>query len=231
MRNLIAHFSEQFLNYDNKLLLTFIHLLTKPGVVIRTYLSGTRKKYVNPISYFTIAITLGGLQMFLLAKYFPEALDISDITAKGQEQFSNSWMKTMQEYQSVLLMALVPGYALISKTVFFNYKAYNYTEHLVMYIYILSQITIITFLPTLILVACDFTIGNITPYNLIFQIVFAAYCSKRIFELNGKKIILKTLLFLLVLAVYYLIFTILFVIILVVIYGGFKEFVEATKPS
>ena len=169
--------------------------------------------------------------MFILAKYFPEALDISSITAKGQEQFANNWMKTMQEYQSLLLMSMVPIYALISKTVFFNYKTYNYTEHLVMYLYILSQLTLLVFLPTLILIACGLTLGNITPFNLIIQIVYAAYCSKRIFELSGKKIVLKTLLFLLVLTVYYIIFTILIIIILVIIYGGFKEFVEATNST
>ena len=231
IRNLMTHFSEQFLNYDNKLLLTFIHLLTKPGLVIKTYLSGTRKKYVNPISYFTIAITIGGLQMFIFAKYFPDAMDISEITAKGQEQLSKNWMNTMQEYQSLLLMAMVPGYALVSRTVFFNYKNYNYTEHLVMYLYILSQITIVTFIPTIILVYFGFTIGNITPYTILFQILYAGYCSKLIFDLSGKGIVLKTLLFLVVFAVYYIVFTILTVIIMILYYGGLKEFVEAMKPN
>ncbi len=68
IRNLFAHFSEQFLNYDNKFLQTFIHLFTKPEAVIGCYINGTRKKYVNVISYFAIAITISGLQMYILNK-------------------------------------------------------------------------------------------------------------------------------------------------------------------
>lgn len=54
-KNLIEYFSEQFLNYDNKFLQTFIHLFTKPEVVIESYINGTRKKYVNVISFFAIS--------------------------------------------------------------------------------------------------------------------------------------------------------------------------------
>ena len=58
IKSLFEDFSEQFLNYDNKFLQTFLHLFTKPEVVIDGYINGTRKKYVNVISYFAIALTL-----------------------------------------------------------------------------------------------------------------------------------------------------------------------------
>ena len=51
IKNLLAHFSEQFLNYDNNFLKTFLHLFTKPEVVIGGYIDGTRKKHVNVIPY------------------------------------------------------------------------------------------------------------------------------------------------------------------------------------
>ena len=43
IRNLFGHFSEQFLNWDNKFLKTFIYLFKKPEDVIGSYISGTRK--------------------------------------------------------------------------------------------------------------------------------------------------------------------------------------------
>lgn len=61
MRNLITDFSEEFLSFDNKFLKTFIDLFKKPEVVIGGYISGVRKKYVNAISYFAIALTITGL--------------------------------------------------------------------------------------------------------------------------------------------------------------------------
>ena len=65
IKTLFSHFSEQFLNYDNKFLQTFIHLFTKPEDVIGSYINGTRKKYVNVISYFAIA----GFVCWLVAAY------------------------------------------------------------------------------------------------------------------------------------------------------------------
>ncbi|PHR71636.1 MAG: hypothetical protein COA67_06375 [Lutibacter sp.] len=86
-------FNEQFLNYDNKFLQTFIHLFTKPEVVIDGYINGTRKKYVNVISYFAIAITLSGLQMFILNKFFPEMLDFSSLDDKNMAEFQKkTWI-------------------------------------------------------------------------------------------------------------------------------------------
>ena len=64
IKNLLAHFSEQFLNYDNQFLKTFLHLFTKPEVVIGGYIDGTRKKHVNVISYFAIALTLFRITTF-----------------------------------------------------------------------------------------------------------------------------------------------------------------------
>lgn len=230
-RNMFENFSEQFLNYDNKFLQTFICLLTKPEEVIGCYIDGVRKKYVNPISYFAISLTLAGLQMFLISKFFPEALDLSSIVVDDQAQMSNEFMNNMIEYQSLMLMSFVPVYALISKIVFFNKKKYNYTEHLVMFLYILSQLTLIMILPTLVSLALGYDMGNISIITMVLQVVYSAYCLKRVFDLSLKGIILKTLLFFVVGIVFYLIFIILFVIIMIIYYGGIMEFTKAMKPT
>jgi hypothetical protein len=230
-RNLFENFSEQFLNYDNKFLQTFICLITKPEEVIGSYIDGVRKKYVNPISYFAITITLAGLQMYIISKFFPESLDISNIVAEGQEKLSNDWKDTFIEYQSIMLMAMVPLYALVSKIVFFNKKKYNYTEHLVMFLYILSQLTLIMIIPTLIVLALDYDMGIISLFTMILQVGFSAYCLKRVFDLNLKGIILKTFLFFVVGIIFYIIFIALFIIIMIIYHGGAGGFIEAMKPK
>jgi hypothetical protein len=231
IRNLFENFSEQFLNYDNKFLQTFICLFTKPEEVIGCYIDGTRKRYVNPISYFAITITIAGLQMFLISKFYPDGLDLSAFVVEGQEQISNDWMKLFMEYQTILLMLMLPAYALISRIVFLKNKKYNYTEHLVMFIYILSQITLIMVIPTIISLALGYTMGNITPYTIILQIGFSAYCLKRVFNLSVLGIVLKTLLFLVVGLGFYFITVSLSIIIMIIYYGGPEGFLEAIKPK
>ena len=138
LKNLLQHFSEAYLNYDNKLLQTFLHLFTKPEVVIEGYIDGTRKRYVDAITYFTIALTISGLQMFILKKFFPEAMDITFMAGKGTEEFQHKNIQFVQEYQSLIMMLSVPIYALMSRLTFLNLKKFNYTEHLVIFMYLLS---------------------------------------------------------------------------------------------
>jgi hypothetical protein len=209
IKNLFQHFSEQFLNYDNKFLQTFISLFNKPEDVIGGYIKGTRKKYVNVISYFAIALTLSGLQMFILSKFFPEAIDVSNMSTEGTEEFQKRNMQFVQEYQSIIMMLYVPIYALMSKIVFFNIKKYNYTEHLVIYMYLLAQATIISSIITIIAVNLGQNIGTIgLGFVIPFQILYSAYCLKRLFKLSILGITLRTLFFLLVLSIFFILFSI-----------------------
>ena len=98
IRNLFEHVSETFFNYDNKLLRTLISLFTKPEDVIGGYINGVRKKYVNPISYFALALSVSGLYLFIVNKFFPETLDFSVFAYEGQEELQNKNASFVQEY-------------------------------------------------------------------------------------------------------------------------------------
>ena len=68
IRNILEDIYEQHLNLDNRLLLTIAHMFTKPGVVIIGYLHGMRKRYLNPVSYLGLAITLSGIVVLVIKK-------------------------------------------------------------------------------------------------------------------------------------------------------------------
>ena len=230
IKALFSHFSEQFLNYDNKFLQTFISLFNKPEAVIGCYISGTRKKYVNVISYFAIAITIAGLQLYLLNKYFPELVNLSSITAKGQEELATQQLAFIQEYQSILMILYVPIYALISKIVFFNLKKYNYTEHLVIFMYISAQLSILSAILVILGAFFQLSIGTVSILTLPLQIFYSAYCLKRLYRLNIQGIILRTLIFLLVLAVIFIIIIIAYVAIMY-FNGGLQEMIDSQQAS
>lgn len=230
--NLFQHFSEQFLNYDNRFFQTFIKLFKQPEDVIGSYINGTRKKYVNPVSYFAIAITLIGLQMFVMKKYFPEGIDVSSLTFQENVDETNTMMKNIMEYQSLLFMINIPIYSFISTIVFYTLRKYNYTEHLVVFLYTVSQTTFTLLIPQLILMALGKTIGDLSPIFVALQILYTGYCFKRIFDLSYKGIILRSLFFVVVFIIAFIIFIILFTLMSVLYYGGFEEFVKSQKvPS
>jgi hypothetical protein len=230
IKTLFSHFSEQFLNYDNKFIQTFITLFKEPEAVIGNYIRGTRKKYVNVIGYFSIAIMVTGVEYFIINRFFPEFLDMSALSTKEMEGFTNETLGFFQEYQSFFIMLFIPVYALMAKIVFFNIKKFNYTEHLVIFMYIIGQLSVLGSLIIIPSALLGVKMGLVTPFVLVLQIAYSAYCLKRLYSLSIKGIFLRTLLFLAVLIIFYII-SIILVMTGVFIFEPewFKELREAQK--
>ena len=195
IRNLSEEFTEKYFNLDNTFLKTFIHLFTKPEIVINSYISGTRKKYVNVASYFAITLSLLGMQYFIFKKFFPGVYDANFLTTKGMESVQSDIMRTVAEYQSLIMILYIPVYGIISRIVFFDNKKFNYTEHVVMFMYILSQTSLVSIV-FLIVGGLTNTFQIISFFLLILQILYSAYVLKRVFALNLLGIFARTMLFL-----------------------------------
>ncbi len=230
VKMLFLHFSEQFLNYDNKFLQTFIHLFTKPEDVIGCYINGTRKKYVNVITYFAIALTLSAFQIFIVNKFFPELMNMDFLVQDGMEGFQKNNMNFAQEYQSIIYMLMVPIYALMSKIVFFNFKNYNFTEHIVINMYLAAHFSIVSTILIIISSLFGINFAIIASIIIPLQIIFSAYCFKRLLKLSLKGIILKTLFFLVILILLFVVFSVL-TAILMYFSGDMKKIIEAQKTA
>ncbi|MBT8258832.1 MAG: DUF3667 domain-containing protein [Bacteroidia bacterium] len=226
--NLFSHFIENFLNYDNKFFKTFWHLITKPEAVIDGYIEGIRKRYINPMSYFAIAITLTGLQMFIINKYFPEYMDISVISVKGSEEFTRNWMQVVSDYQSLVFMLNIPIYALLGTLVFWTLKRYNYTEFLVVFLYAVPQYTFLLFIPLFILMVLGYNTGELSLGLILVQFLYFGYLLKRVLRLTTKGLILRVLLLFAVLAVIYVLVIVIFLLI-IILTGNLENFMEAQK--
>lgn len=220
VKNLWYDAVERFFNIDNTFLNTFLHLFTKPDKVIVGYITGVRKKYLNPISYFTIAVMLGGLFIFLNKQFFPEAMDyqfnsmniqnMSESDKFGME-LGKKFQDYLFEYQNIFYILMLPFLALISRLVFINKKEFNLSEHFVMNIYGYSQMSICVNLLYISLLWNSQLIYYAATINGIFQILYFTYIFKKIFQLNLKQTIIKLLLFLVILG------TVIFIIMIAAI--------------
>ena len=234
IRNLFAHFSEQFLNYDNKFLQTFITLFRKPEEVIGSYIEGTRKKYVNVVSYFAIAITYAGFFTYINQKYFPETyagifsrMNQDEI----QAQFSTDFMSAFIEYQTLIFFILVPLLALMTKMVFLRNRKFNYTEHLVIVLYSYSQMSFVVTTISLFAQFDEQVFFLNSMLALPVQILYFAYVLKRLYGLSLLQIFLKTLLFLVILLFFYILFIILTLVYMILFTDVFQQILEAEKAK
>ncbi len=133
--------SFQLFNLDNTFLKTFRHMFSRPHVVIESYVSGIRKKYMNPVSYFAIAITLSGILFFVLRNVYHV-----NLTESSFSDVQTSQMDYVFDYQGLLAYLLMPIYALMTWVVFLDQKKLNYTEHLIANAYLVGHLSFIQFL-------------------------------------------------------------------------------------
>lgn len=196
-KNLFSHLSETFFNYDNKLLRTFICLFKIPEDVIAGYIDGVRKKYINPISFFGLALTLSGLSIFILKKFYIDYIDFSGFYdgLNVPEDFMSNTTSNSLEYNSLIYAFLIPLFALLSWIVFINRK-YNFTEHVIIYLYSISLWTIIlVFLVQFVLffIPDEYFFFSLLSWPMMF--LYHCYILKRIFKLSFGQLLLKALFF------------------------------------
>jgi hypothetical protein len=204
LKNLFEHLSETFFNYDNKLIRTIKFLFTKPEEVIGSYVNGVRKRYVNPISFFGLSLTVSGISLFIIKRFYLEYFDIM-AWFSSFEIFSNEASQKMlasystsdsMEYSSFIFSAIVPIFGLLSWIIFYD-KKYNLTEHIVVYLYSMSLISIVSvFLGQIVLLISP---TSYIPFVfLTYPVILLYHCFvlKRLFKLSLSELLLKTFLFL-----------------------------------
>ncbi|WP_460218361.1 DUF3667 domain-containing protein [Psychroserpens sp. MEBiC05023] len=227
-KNLFEHISETFFNYDNKLLRTIIDLFKKPEEVIGGYINGIRKRYVNPISFFGLTLTIVSLEWFILQKFFPHLMNMASISPNGDETFASGLFEVIQKYGSILMMLYVPLYAIISRVVFFDKKTFNYTEHVVAYIYILSVISLLGAVLNILCVLFGYDLGVISYVNLLVQVLYISYCFKRLYQISTGEIIGRTFIsFFVYMILYVIVVALIFIIIYFV--DGKETIIEIIK--
>lgn len=213
-KNIFEHITETFFNFDNKLLRTLIDLFKKPELVIGGYISGIRKRYVNPISYIALSLTVGGLYIIILNKFFPNVLlEMSTAGVEGQEEFMTMYVESLQKYYSFYMIGFIPLYALISRLVFINRKEFNFTEHLVMAMYIMAQYSLVSSFLNIGLLVLQLPPDLLGTSATFLQMAYFGYCYKRIYKLSIKGIILRTLWFFGIILIVMLFFIILGVVL------------------
>ncbi|MFC4632538.1 DUF3667 domain-containing protein [Dokdonia ponticola] len=234
--NLTEDFADRFLNIENNFLRTFFALFTKPEDVIGGYIDGVRKRYLSAFSYFAISLTVTSLFTFVFRKWFLDDALLKESAKANNTPDLDAVMDVVNwifEYQSIVTFTTIPLFALISIVVFWNYKKYNFIEHVVIYLYVYSHTQIIASVASIVFIWSD-VLQVMVSFVLSFLYVgYTAYVLMRLFDLTIKKIVLKTLLFLVVSGVIGTIFFGLssFILFKIGAFDTFIEKLEALKES
>ena len=195
IKNLWYDVTERYFNMDNTFIKTFIHLFKKPEEVIGSYISGVRRKYLNPISYIGIALTLSGLSLFLLRKFAFDKIDFGGLSSSMNPEVAKKIMTVSLDFSSFVFLLYIPILAIAGWLVF-NKRKYNFTEFIIVAIYALAHFSIISFFISIFLIAvvpADYL--SFSYYIILFMALYSTYVLNRISGWNIGRSILYLLLF------------------------------------
>ena len=237
---LVKQLNQEFLNYDNKLFKTFRDLTVKPEVVIDGYISGIRKRYVDVISYMAIALTVLGIQIFLLRYFYTEhftlqtkqvTLQLNEVKQPEASSFMKSMFDGFFDYFGVVTLIFVPIVALFSYLIFsITTKKHNYAEHIVSNTYITAHYSIFMFLISIPFLVFKIDISITFTFITFLCYFYIAYAYKRLYNVSVLGTIWRTILITLSYAFVASIIT-LFILFMIGIIIGYTKMQETLDIS
>lgn len=194
VKNLWVDILDRYFNLDNTFIKTFVHLFTKPENVIEGYLQGQRRKYLNPISYLGIAITLSGFIVFMMARSLGD-MDFDFLDTGVQTVYQEKMMDFVLDFQALFFIFFVPLMA-IAGWLCFDQKRYNFAERTTIFMYTLAHFSLFSFIPSILILA--FAPHFYLSFSLIgslTMLAYAGYVVTRISLSKGMGLVARLLLF------------------------------------
>ncbi len=142
----------QLFNLETGFIRTAIDLTVRPEKVTVGFMRGVRKKYLRPGSYLALSLTLSGALVYFILRA-KDRINFDSIMAAGQS--SDGAMRVFEatmDYQALLNVTYTPIWA-IASFLCFPEKRFNLAERSVIFTYGIAHYSILTFLPSLVLLA------------------------------------------------------------------------------
>ncbi|MXN91657.1 DUF3667 domain-containing protein [Flavobacterium sp. Sd200] len=174
-------------HFDKGFFYTIKELFTRPGHSIREYVQGKRVKHFNYFSTIILLITIG----YFLRKWakFDASVFYEDKTA------IEGVLKVLKHYSKITVFLHIPIISLVSYLVFKKSKQ-NYTENLVLNLYLLCGTLAISFILIICMIFSDnidflFYVNHfLTALTFLYVIIFY-YQYFSVFDFKKHQLIIR----------------------------------------
>ncbi|HAY3507413.1 DUF3667 domain-containing protein [Elizabethkingia anophelis] len=177
---------------DKGFFFTIKELFTRPGHSIREYVQGKRVKHFN---YFATVLLLLTIIYFVKKWAKIESSDLFDTNVKGL-------LKVQKDYSKITVFLNIPIIAFISFLLFQRSKQ-NYTENLVLNMYLLCGLTVISLILPICMIFTDnkeflfivnyFVTALVFLYIIIFYYQYFSFFNYKKYDLIIRIILISIL--------------------------------------
>jgi len=200
-------------NLDHGFIPTTVQLITKPGKTINEYLKGITIRYSHPFRFMFIWATISAILGAAAGSFEDSGVAINEAMGVDEQGLDRTrfMMKKMNQYMNILIMLMIPFYALGSYLLFRKAKN-NYAEHLIINAYAISSSVAIG-LPFVMLYFYYPHNTNITTINFIIGVIVVGRIYTQTFKTNYFLGILK---YLISMIIGLILFTISFALVMII---------------
>jgi hypothetical protein len=190
LAHVIEHdFIHGIFHFDKGFFYTISQLFTRPGHSIREYVQGKRARHFN---YFATIILL------LTISYFLKKSTRIDASAIFDGDTTEGLFKVLKDYSKITAFLHIPVVAFISY-LFFKQSKQNYTENLVLNLYLLcGQLTISLLFPIAMIISDNkefiYTVNYVLSIFTFLYIAIFYYQYFSVYNLAKHKLIIRSIL-------------------------------------
>ena len=146
LSHVIKHdFIHGIFHFDKGFFYTIKELFSRPGNSIREYVQGKRTKHFNYFSTIILLLTIG---------YFLKKWTKIEVSSLYDKESLSGVFKVLKEYSKITVFLNIPINALVSFLLFKKSKQ-NYTENLVLNLYLLCGLLVISFVLPIFMIFTD----------------------------------------------------------------------------
>lgn len=194
-----------FLHTNKGFLYSVKNIIKNPGKTARSFIDGNRVNHYKPI---LLVFVLSGISTFISLKIIGFEKIMSTFYAKEtlSSEYMNDLMTSLKSYNSILMLLLIPVFALSTKLAFRKWGN-NYYEHVVINAYIVCVYTLFSIIiisPLLYLFKNNMDyfkmISSLTILNVPFILVWffrGFYPTRPLKSIIGRVLLTLTFLFIL----------------------------------
>jgi hypothetical protein len=130
------------LHANKGLLFSIKNIVKNPGKTAREYIDGNRVNHYKPL---LLAFLLSGFSTFISFKilHIDKIMSAYNAEKHIEMKYNNELMSFISSYNSLVIIMLIPFFALATKIAFRKW-GHNFYEHVVMNAYIMSYYTLIS---------------------------------------------------------------------------------------
>lgn len=198
-RQLMSELFSKLFNHERGVFFTFWQMLVQPGTVIRDYVSGRQRRYVNPLTYYFLGAAVQLLSLWINLNYIRQStIDSFNTSIASQppqvtetlqerlganvgEAFADSYLSAIQQgYTYVALFCFCLPWAV---TLYFGNRIwkvnYRLAETVVFSLYTFGQILILTAITGVIAIRWNLTLHGILALGI--YLIFPLWAHHRFF--------------------------------------------------